>query len=170
MKTEKQIARGLDITVKNIQFFEGHDGYGLNCSLYYQGKLLCRVHDGAYGGEFEYREVKDRDKLEKLFEEVSKLPTEPSEYFPEGMQPNLDMIVEELCNHFDLQKRISREKKKGICIGDSWSDYMILRWKGWELPKLAKNPKGKAIIEKDLQKHKDSNILNMDYLQELNLT
>ena len=36
--------------------FQGHDGTGLNADVWINGVNCMHVHDGAYGGEFEYQE------------------------------------------------------------------------------------------------------------------
>ena len=51
------------IEVKSVKFHRGHDGMqGLNCKLYVDGKFVARVHDDAYGGEYEYDKFLKHDK------------------------------------------------------------------------------------------------------------
>ena len=45
------------LAVKNIKTFNGHDGVGLDATLYFDGKKVCHVFDDARGGEVEYHWV-----------------------------------------------------------------------------------------------------------------
>ena len=38
------------LEVKKVSTFEGHDGQGYNCDLYYKGKRVAHAHEAAYGG------------------------------------------------------------------------------------------------------------------------
>ena len=52
-KTELQIAKDNNLTVKNVKLFRGHDGVGLSCDLYINNKKLAYCFDDARGGEME---------------------------------------------------------------------------------------------------------------------
>jgi hypothetical protein len=110
-----------DITIKNVKMFEGHDGTVLNADIFVRGKKIAHVYDGAYGGEFEYTplfkndsELKENRKiLEELQEFVKTLPNVKSDFFPEGLEMNLDMFIDELIN--EIEKEKGQKKIQKLC-------------------------------------------------------
>jgi hypothetical protein len=108
------------IELKNVKYFQGHDGFGLNADVWVNGINCMHVFDGAYGGCFDYtyntynnpktEQVKANIKL--LNEYVESLPLEPHDVgkgIVHQFKPDLDMVIN---NILEAQEKIKEQKKK----------------------------------------------------------
>ena len=142
-----------ECSIKKLKFHKGHDGQGFNCDLYYKGKLVSSVYDGAYGGEFEYTTF-DVELMKQLEREYNKI--KEKDFYC------IDSIVDKLINAHQLEK----DKKKGVVLKRDWG-YDIRGYKV-SIPTLLKKYKdGLDAVQKivDEETKKGEEILNKDYLQ-----
>ena len=107
------------IELKNVKFFQGHDGTGLNADIWVNGINCMHVFDGAYGGCYDYtnniynnpkaEQVKANIKL--LNEYVDSLPLEPHDVggIVHQFKMDLDMVIDKILNE---QEKIKEQKKK----------------------------------------------------------
>jgi hypothetical protein len=125
------------ISLKNVKFHKGHDGVGLNCDLYVDGKKVSEVHDDAYGGGNEYNpcgktpaEVKANRKTLEDLEAYAKTQTYVSEFNDKPMTKNLDIIIDEILHEQEKEKEAKKIEKKfathiitGVPNGESTLEY-----------------------------------------------
>ena len=109
------------ISLKNVKFHKGHDGVGLNCDLYVDGKKVSEVHDDAYGGGNEYNpcgktpaEVKANRKILADLEDYAKTQTYECEFTEKKtiMTKNLDIIIDEILHEQEKEKEAKKLEKK----------------------------------------------------------
>jgi len=112
MKTEEQAKDEIlksDWNVKNVKFMQGHDGDAMSCTLYKGKKRFATAFDDSWGGEFQYDITEDKKENKELlneFDKFAKSITAVSKYFKDGMQYNMDIVVNELVNDFEQKKQI----------------------------------------------------------------
>jgi len=104
------------ITLKKVKLFRGHDGTGLDCDLYVDGKKVAHVFDDARGGEVEYQaycpNVQENWKiLEELEAYAKTLPKIESEFFPEGMEQDLDGLINNILMDMEKEKTMKKIAK-----------------------------------------------------------
>jgi hypothetical protein len=147
---ELATAKSLNIDVKNIKFFSGHDGMqGINADLYVKGKKFASGYDDARGGGMDVRPsdyeiptiatFKDiEDKLRALPKYIhvhtedrngKKIGGKPFEY---ESQVDLASIVDAISQ----QKEELKEDKKGIRYTMKDGDY-VAHW-NMSLPSMIK--------------------------------
>lgn len=104
------------ITLKRVKVFKGHDGVGLDCDLYVNGKKVAHVFDDASGGQVEYQaygpDVQENWKiLEELQAYAKTLPKVKSEYFPEGLDQDLDGLINNILMDMEKEKAMKKIAK-----------------------------------------------------------
>lgn len=108
------------------------------------------------------------DKIHAAMEFCKGLPPVKSEYFPEGLEMDLEMYLDTIIEKEVEKKEIARIAKKlekdllkGICYGTNTS-YTLLSWKGHTMASLLSNSQGKAMVEKKVAELRANNetILN----------
>jgi len=153
-----------DLKVINVKSFRGHDGMlGLNCDLVYKGVKLCHVYDDAWGGGYMYTDITDQKLFDELNAEIKKLPKEKSELFPDGLQPDLDIVVGGLA---DDAERLKKSQHKGIMIDMPNGKERLIYWTGMTIPQLVKHPDGLKALQKAYDENKnEGNIVNIEYLK-----
>lgn len=128
------------ITLKNIKMFRGHDGVGLDCDLYVDGKKVAHVFDSAHGGENEYQpygsspdEFKANRKILEELEVYAK--TLPPNKYPDSLggkeyPQELGDIINNILNDIEKEKLARKMVKKfdthiitGVPNGDSVREY-----------------------------------------------
>ena len=108
--------------------FSGHDGVGLDCDLYVDGKKVAHVFDSAHGGGNEYREygntleeIKANRKIIADLETYAKTQKYTSEFFGnKEMEKNLDIIIDEMLEVIEKEKgakKMVKEFDTKICAG-----------------------------------------------------
>jgi hypothetical protein len=109
------------IEVKKVKFHKGHDGYGMNCDLYVDGKKVCEVHDDAWGGGFQYNsagktheERKANREIVDALEKYAKTQTCISEFDNKPMTKNLDIIIDEIIKEDNDKKEAKKLEKKFV--------------------------------------------------------
>jgi len=95
----------MKIELKNIKTFEGHDGIGLNADIFVDGVKTAHVHDGAYGGCYEYH-THNKEKMTQLEDWVKQQPEKNFGTFKSKY--DLDILVDEL---FTKKEKEKEEKK-----------------------------------------------------------
>src|SRR6185295_17062882 len=112
----------MNLSVKNVKTFRGQEGIGFTADLYLDGKKIAFVRDNAQGGGYDYEparnhvgtteEIRAWRELEgRLHAYAASLPKIPDEYIPEGLQPNLDMVMDNLVTAFQVEKEYKRKCK-----------------------------------------------------------
>lgn len=181
---ELKTAKDLNITVKNIKYFSGHDGMrGINADIYLNNKKFATAYDDAHGGCMDVRpcnyDVKTLDTFSKIESELKALPeyehvfSESRTGIPIGGEPvtmktrvDLAAIVDAVAQ----QKEAEKEAKKGLVYLKGGDEY-IIQWKGTNLSKLVKKSEGFNIVQNrynDLIKA-GRTVLNLTYLESLGL-
>lgn len=104
--------------IKNVKTFQGHDGIGLNCTVYANGKRAFEYFDDARGGEGEIRRVLDRDAFKAIEDHIKIQPLQTSENFP-GLEIkyDVDQFVNDLLEQWEKAKfERAKQKKMQTCI------------------------------------------------------
>ena len=178
--TLKELLKELKFTVKGVKFHEGHDGYGLNCKVMIDGKVIAHAHDDANGGEVEVRPEKyteaNRDALRELEGKIYDRKTFKHlyEYEDDFMgEPKmyaicLETLVNEAVEIFEEEKFEKGKTmfKKGILLEDG----SYLSWGKVSIPTLFKKYPQQKIMD-TLQKAYDgevakgSVVVNKPYLE-----
>jgi hypothetical protein len=156
---ELQYAKSLDLSVKNVKTFPGHDSMvGVDADIYYKNKKFAHFYDNAYGGEPEVSAVGNYDDgslaqnnqiLKDLMSRASTLPK--VKYQLKGIDRTstntfwLHTLVDTLINAELERKELNKIAKKGIVYVDP-KDNETYTW-GWNhpLPKLFKLYPTKAL-------------------------
>jgi len=127
----------LNVVLKNVRTFEGHDGLGLNADVWIDGIKCMHLYDGAYGGEYEYtnftydnpkaKEVKAN--IAKLEDYIKSLPAEEWDFHGKKMsiEPNMDTFLNNIFEAMQLEKKMKNAILVGIPNGTS---YQRISWKG----------------------------------------
>lgn len=113
-------------SVKNVKTFTGREGYGMNASLYKDGKRLGMVRDMANGGEFDYDF--DWKHVEELEEFANKyLKEHPVIFNGKPMDyGGRDVFVDQMIEEFEIEKQHRSWCRKNIVFRlkgdpqDSW--------------------------------------------------
>lgn len=105
----------MNITLKNIKTFRGHDGIGLNADIYVDGKKVCHVHDDARGGCFDYTaygpDYQANNKIIGEMEEYAKtLPPVKSSFDDSTYPQDLDGLI----NDIVMKQEIEKMEKKNV--------------------------------------------------------
>jgi hypothetical protein len=106
------------IELKNVQTFQGHEGYGLNADIWINGLKCMHVHDSANGGCYDYHpftyqnpkaeQVKANIKLLDAY--VDSLP--PKEYVIEDIQDTYKQDLDTVINTIMEERESARFKKE----------------------------------------------------------
>ena len=103
-------------TLKKVQSFRGHDGFGFNADLYIDGKKAATVFDDAHGGCYSYTVV-DADLFRQFKVHVESLPDEPASWDPNiKIKPDLDSVVYCYVNKYLDEKQFRLWCKTKICF------------------------------------------------------
>lgn len=127
------------IELKKVKTFRGHDGIGLDCDLYVDGKKVAHVFDSAHGGENEYHaygssteEYRANNKILEELEEYAK--TLHPHKFPDELggreyPQDLGDIINNILNEIEKEKLDKKMVKKfethiifGIPNGSSYKE------------------------------------------------
>lgn len=178
LELELATAKQLNITVKNIKHFKGHDGMtGINADIYYNNKKFATAYDDARGGCMDIRPYRYSDlKVLEIFKDVEdKLKALP-EYThvydetykgkPIHFTTRVDLAA--IVYAFGAKKESDKEDKKGIRYSTPDGEY-IAHWK-MSIPAMLKKYPKKAIPT--LQKRYDELIKqypvkNTEYLSSI---
>lgn len=171
----------MEITLKNVKTFRGHEGMGVNATMYIDGvKTLFYMDDasGAIEGDIT---VYNNEKFNLLNEYINSLPEEPildAKGVPykdkDGkdmfIKPNIDMVIDEILKKMEIEKLQKRLQKRTIthlvCSStDGSGRYAEVTWgKQWPIDRLMETEKGYDAITKAVSKlkaeHPDWVILN----------
>lgn len=137
--------RSLRLSLKKVQTFASPDGGGFNADLYWDGKKIGTAHQGGYGGQTDIYPEKGVSALlqGEVKAYLATLPRYPaSEYFPEGLERKLDIVIEELVNWYETQKWLKRHCKNKVMFqhvpvdAPDWPD----DFSNWTSIPLGKHP------------------------------
>lgn len=179
------IAQKLNIDIKKIEFFRGHDGMqGINADIYHKNKKVGYAYDDARGGEMEISAYEGKgDVIRFLRDELDKLPKYAVEFNRDingrnvGGDPityetsvTLASIVDAIAWKKEELKIFNREKKKGILYVDEYGTERIFQWK-WPLAQfITKHGEhAKAAIQQTYDEIKHLQVDNREYLKELGI-
>ncbi len=132
-RTAEFDGRKCKIELKNVKEWESFDGGGYTCKIYLDGKLAAECYNDGNGGGNAY-DFKSDELKAKVYAYVESLPAcTPCTYFPEGLERNLDIVIDEVINWKSLQKQLKRWSKNAVVYqmidasivdplptGDSW--------------------------------------------------
>lgn len=111
----------MEVTVKNIKTFRGHDGIGVNCDIYIDGKKVATMHDAAYGGSYEYQPAGNfaglsneqiSARMSEYRENMRKLEAHAKEQLPEETFEVLDQFIDKLINEASEKQVDAKLAKK----------------------------------------------------------
>jgi|TARA_Y100000310_G_scaffold233219_1_gene236079 hypothetical protein len=109
---EMELTRKADWTLKGVKTFRGEECEGYNADLYLRGKKVAQADEAAQGGPLQWYWM-DR-QAEALFDSFAKsLPNLESQYFPDGLEMDMDLLLGEMVSDFLQErdwKRICRKK------------------------------------------------------------
>jgi hypothetical protein len=163
-----------EVKLKNLKYFQGHDGMqGMNADIYIDGVKCMHVHDGAYGGCFEYYDYAHNNPkgdeikslIKKLDDHIKTLPARTREFGGKKMTIKVDLDwfvteLEEAMAKEKAQKKMMRQMADKILVGvpdaDRYSYY------SFKIP-LAQIPKGQlqaAVFRIKGKLNKGEQILN----------
>ena len=178
-----KVAKDLELDVKNIKFFSGHDGMqGINADIYHKGKKFAKGYDDARGGSMDVRPSSYDVPVMAVFQEIEaklkalpeyihvhtvdrnekKLGGKPFEY---QSRVGLDDIVDAIAEQKEQRKR----DIKGIVYKEGEHQYTS-HWNMSIPAMLKKFPKnGLSAIQKkyDSLVAEKYTILNKSYLSEI---
>lgn len=169
-----KIVKDLNISIKNIKYFSGHDGMqGINADVYFKGNKFAHAYDDAYGGGMDIRPIGyTKDNMQILYDLEKTLNDLPTYTIELGNPPkeiifnhSLDMLIDMLAEAKDDE----RDFKKGIIYLDENGDQIIAHWKKSTLINMVKtNP---SIVQNRYNKliNEGKKILNVDYLSKLGI-
>ena len=99
------------ITLKQLKINErlSDDSLCFSCVVYVNGTRAFEVWDNGQGGVVEYNPLgKNGAKLLSLVEEYARgLPPLPSEFFPEGLEMDIDLLVDSL-----IRSKLKEERER----------------------------------------------------------
>ncbi|MDF2879963.1 MAG: hypothetical protein K0R54_520 [Clostridiaceae bacterium] len=108
------MAKIMNLELKGFKEFEGHDGYGFNANLYYNGKKVAHCHDDACGGCLDIIWFIDADKREDVFKSIKEYYTKYPAYM---LHENDYGITEQFINEFVGILRFEKWYKKMLKNG-----------------------------------------------------
>lgn len=109
--------RTLRLSLKKVQTFKSPDGGGFNADIYWDGKKIASAHQGGHGAETDIHPEKGFSRLLETDVKayVATLPRYPADqYFPEGLERSVDIVIEELVNWSETQKWLKRNLKTKV--------------------------------------------------------
>ena len=180
LELELATAKQLNITVKNIKHFKGHDGMsGINADIYCNNKKFATAYDDARGGCMDVRPYSYSDlKVLEIFKDVEdKLKALPEyihvydkTYKGKTIQFTTRVDLAAIVDAFGAKKESDSEDKKGIRYSTPDGEY-IAHWK-MSIPTLLKKYPDTALAR--IQKKYDDlsvkhSILNRDYLASIGI-
>jgi len=107
----KKIIQESKWSVKKVKTMRGHDGDAMSCSLYRDGKEVCEVYDDSWGGEYMYH-WKEGKNFEAELSEFAKSIRVESEYLPEGIDYDSDVVVYTLAYTILEAKEAKKEENR----------------------------------------------------------
>jgi hypothetical protein len=175
-KTELEIAKDNNLTVKNVKLFRGHDGVGLSCDLYINNKKLAYCFDDARGGEMEISAYNSilRNQLNDLEVKIMAQPTyKRDDLIGTNFRHCLEDIVNALTVKHEEDKQYRKDSKKAIVYKKPDGSTWLVSWKNEALAMLIGKLGNKAktmIKDKCIFLEQQGYIvLNKDYLIELGI-
>ncbi len=120
----------IKLTVKNVKTMRGHDGMpgaAWECDIYIDGVKAGWALDDSWGGlvRIEF----NSPSFEKQFNDyVKTLPS--TEMYGQTIEPNGDMVIADLVDEFENEKRLRKMVKKGTyfrCKGDKEGVYRTVK-------------------------------------------
>ena len=128
----KVIVRPYNFELKNVKYaaFASEETHCFNATLYVNGKRFCEVSNDGHGGANSYSPLKSGDRVYPQIQEINRaLKNErlKSEYFPDGLENDLDIEVGELMNRWHRCQEVKKMTRR-ICYikgGDSGVIYEL---------------------------------------------
>jgi hypothetical protein len=115
----KVIVRPYNFELKNVKYaaFASEETHCFNATLYVNGKRFCEVSNDGHGGANSYSPLKSGDRVYPQIQEINRaLKNErlKSEYFPDGLENDLDIEVGELMNRWHRCQEVKKMTRR-IC-------------------------------------------------------
>ncbi len=102
----------MEVTLKNVKTFRGHEGIGLNATVFVNGEKCFYYIDQADGGISYKVPIYNKELYKKLEEYAASLPKETVDDFE--LQPDIDTLVNKALESYELEKVNKRLMKKTI--------------------------------------------------------
>ena len=144
----------MKLEIKGYKRVRGHDGQGFNATLYVDGKKAAFVDDDGWGGGYQYQWF-DQDARLAFAAHVASLPPEKSEYFPEGLKPDADIVIGDLIDRVEDEKEHKRMVK--LCATACLFTIKGQRAGAYYVTKVPYNDVSRASI---LKRHPDAEFIN----------
>lgn len=123
--------------VKGIKMFRGMEGYGVNSTLYRNGKKLCNCDDSGDGGCLDFSEYSVQEKLNK---ELAKLIGKVKFFDTDNSMItdyDAETFVNDLLAIADENKQLkSKCKKKTLVITTDCKEGQFVQWNYAFTPEL----------------------------------
>ena len=106
----------LEVTLKNIHTFEGHEGVGMNADVYVNGVKTFHYLDDANGGGGWPNGVFNRELMDVLDAEIEKMPPTPYDFggdFKGEAKFDYDTMVNTI--HEEVEKAKFFKKRTKLC-------------------------------------------------------
>lgn len=110
------MAQIMNLQLKAVKTFVGHDGYGLNANLYLNNKKVAFVLDEGCGGELDIQFF-DKEKRDEVFAIANRYYKKyPKFLLYDADWAKLIQLVEELYALHETEKYFKKMNKKGYPI------------------------------------------------------
>lgn len=171
----------MKIELKNLRIYNrmSEETIAFTADVYVNGKKVAYAKNDGQGGCTFYHPYPDADSALLGAAEVycKGLPPKKVELgsgivdLPQSLESVIDTWVYRVDKEKAEQKhdkQLAKNMLKGVCYG-SRESYKTLSWKGWTLPDLLKNDRGREIVKAKLLEltAKGQNILNTNIPKEL---
>jgi hypothetical protein len=160
----------MKLVLKSVKFFEelSEETNAFVAKLYINGKYVADAKNDGHGGStYIYPINKDCQIILNEYEQwVKTQPKRKVEFGDEVymFERNLENDVDDAFGQWlevKYEKELIKQMDKGIVFGTK-TQYSVITWKGWDIPKLLNNPKGVIAIKNKLSelRAKGEQILN----------
>lgn len=112
------------LTVKNVKTFQGNEGTGYTCTLYWNNKKAGTATDDAWGGPLQVW----WDKSAPTQDILAWAKQHPAAKDATHVDP-IDFVIEELVSEFETHKRLKRHAKTKTLFrlnGDKPGEWRII--------------------------------------------
>jgi hypothetical protein len=138
----------------------GREGPSWQAELHIDGRKVAMVHQRGDGGEIDIRPFDNDDwvTLNKAEEYAKTLPPihrgcEEMQKAFGPMEMDLRLLVDEMWDDWQVEKRLMKDEKKGVLLGyDRKGTYSMITWKGYKVDDLLKTQQGIEFLKTALER------------------
>lgn len=159
----------MEITLKKVKTFDGHEGIGLNATVFVNGEKCFGYIDDASGGEPHHYPF-NKELYQQLKDYAASLPKEKVDDFE--IQPDIDTLVNKAFEAYELEKSDKRMMKKTdtkVIFSSGDGEYAHTSWGIVDIEYMVENCPGKlkGTIKTMMAKYPGWKILNTNIPAEL---